>query len=108
MNIHITEVPNPNIRYIKFAGTLHESFKSIKGVICVEKTQNSSWDHIEKEIFRTINTLPGFENTPFVKTRKVVSEKEFQNKFEEDCVQLNREIDELLDFVNKIEEDRYN
>jgi len=108
MNIHITEVPNPNIRYINFAGTLHESFKSIKGVIRVEKTQKSSWNHIEKEIFRTIDTIPCIKKTPFVKTRKVISEEVFQKKIEEDCFQLNKEMDELLDFLNKSYENPYN
>lgn len=113
MNILITEVPNPNIRYVKFTGdvhiTSHESFKSIEGInefkivkgnIRVEKTQKSSWNNIEKEIFHVINNIPGYENIPVVKIkRKTISESEIQQEFEEKYHQMNVELDEIIRFL---------
>jgi len=97
MNILITKVPNPNIRYFEASINLIEIFKDIKGVfeiktinykIRVQKESRTLWEVIEKKLELKVKDLKI--------TYKNIKEIELQENFKESFEELNKDLEELI------------
>ena len=113
MNIVITTVPNPGIRYYKFPDNFldptkffsllnQESIVSLKVnslEVRIEKADIISWEIIENHIVDTMKSLEKeLKEITFVIT-KTISETELQGEVENEFKGLNSEIESLINLL---------